>query len=109
MPILLPDKAKMKKLILVVILIFFAIVPLIDLMHPGLFIAHDSESHVARLASFYQSLSEGNLVPRWAANLNSGYGTPIIMFLFFLKILADVIFQLNYITYLQSLKEKVGR
>ena len=82
MPILLPDKAKMKKLILVVILIFFAIVPLIDLMHPGLFIAHDSESHVARLASFYQSLSEGNLVPRWAANLNSGYGTPILMFLY---------------------------
>jgi hypothetical protein len=28
------------------------------------------------------SLSEGNIVPRWAANLNWGYGHPILMFLY---------------------------
>lgn len=72
----------MKKFLPGILLLFFAILPLTDLLHPGLFIAHDSESHVARLASFYQSLSEGNLIPRWAGNLNNGFGTPILMFLY---------------------------
>lgn len=66
------------------ILLFFAIsiVPLLDLFHPGLPITHDGQDHVARIANFYQNLAEGNIIPRWAANLNWGYGHPILMFLY---------------------------
>jgi len=63
-------------------LLVISLVPLIDLFRPGLFIAHDSQDHVARIANFYQNLSEGILIPRWAANLNWGYGHPILMFLY---------------------------
>jgi len=51
-------------------------------MHSGLPLTHDGQDHVARIANFYQNLSEGNLIPRWAANLNWGYGHPILMFLY---------------------------
>jgi len=63
-------------------LILISLIPLIALFHSGLLVAHDSVDHVARIANFCQSLSEGNLIPRWAANLNWGYGHPILMFLY---------------------------
>lgn len=59
-----------------------SLVPLVSLLHPGLPVTHDGQDHVARIANFYASLAEGNLVPRWAANLNWGYGHPILMFLY---------------------------
>ena len=63
-----------------VILIGF--IPLFDLFHPGLPLTHDGQDHVARIANFYQNLTEGNIIPRWAGNLNWGYGHPILMFLY---------------------------
>lgn len=76
------DDIVMKTRILIVLLIAISMLPLIDLMHPGLPKGHDTPDHVARIANFYQSLSEGNIVPRWAGNLNWGYGHPILMFLY---------------------------
>jgi hypothetical protein len=64
------------------LIVFISIFPLLPLIHPGLPVTHDGQDHVARIANFYQSLSEGNLIPRWAANLNWGYGHPILMFLY---------------------------
>lgn len=71
-----------KKHLLLLLLIVISLVPLLDLFHPGLPITHDGQDHVARIANFYQGLSEGNMIPRWAANLNWGYGHPILMFLY---------------------------
>ncbi len=65
-----------------ILLLIFSIFPLLDLFHAGLPITHDGQDHVARIANFYLSLSEGNIIPRWAANLNWGYGHPILMFLY---------------------------
>lgn len=61
-------------------IIFF--LPIVSLFKNGLPVTHDGQDHVARIANFYQSLSEGNIVPRWAGNLNWGYGHPILMFLY---------------------------
>ena len=72
----------MKKLILIIIFTLFVLVSISDLFHPGLPITHDGQDHVARIANFYQNLSEGNIVPRWAGNLNWGYGHPILEFLY---------------------------
>lgn len=65
------------------LLIFIiSLIPLLDLFHSGLPITHDGQDHVTRIANFYQALIEGNIVPRWAGNLNWGYGHPILMFLY---------------------------
>ena len=63
-----------------IFLFVLSFLPLTDLFHPGLFKGHDTLLHVARASSFFQSLSEGNLIPRWGGNLNLGYGHPSLMF-----------------------------
>ena len=63
-------------------LIIFSALSVVAFFHSGLPITHDGQDHVARIANFYQSLIEGNLIPRWAANLNWGYGHPILEFLY---------------------------
>ncbi len=72
----------MKRKYVIVLLFLMSLIPLLDLFHPGLPITHDGVDHVARIANFYQNLIEGNIVPRWAENLNWGYGHPILMFLY---------------------------
>jgi len=73
---------KYKKYFVFIILILVGLIPLLDLFHPGLPITHDGQDHVARIANFYQNLQEGNFIPRWAGNLNWGYGHPILEFLY---------------------------
>lgn len=75
-------KIKYKGYLLFIGLIVLSFVPLFDLFHSGLPITHDGQDHVARIANFYQNLSEGNIIPRWAGNLNWGYGHPILEFLY---------------------------
>lgn len=70
---------KIRSLILLSIL---GLISVFALFHPGLPITHDGQDHVARIANFYQNLSEGNFIPRWAGNLNWGYGHPILEFLY---------------------------
>lgn len=58
------------------------LIPLYDLLSPGVFVGHDTKDHVVRIAHFYQSLQEGIIIPRWSSNLNWGYGHPVMMFLY---------------------------
>lgn len=58
------------------------LLPVLSLLRPGMPVLHDGQDHVARIANFYAALREGIIVPRWAANLNWGYGHPILMFLY---------------------------
>lgn len=73
---------KFKNKIFILIFIVLAVLPIISLFHSGLPWTHDGQDHVVRIANFYQSLSEGNVIPRWAENLNWGYGHPILEFLY---------------------------
>lgn len=72
----------MEKRTLLILLVILSLLPLVSLFNSGLPLTHDGPDHVARIANFYQSLSEGNIIPRWAGNLNWGYGHPILMFLY---------------------------
>ena len=72
----------MKKYIFSILLLILALIPIISLFHSGLPFTHDGQDHVVRIANFYKSLTEGNLIPRWGANLNWGYGHPILEFLY---------------------------
>ncbi len=72
----------MKKNKYLLLVILLSLIPLFSLLKPGMYWAHDTESHIVRIASFYQSLTEGNVFPRWSQSLNAGYGHPIFMFLY---------------------------
>ena len=73
---------KHKGKLFILVLILLAILPVLSLFHPGLTWTQDGQDQVARIANFYQSLTEGNIIPRWAGNLNWGYGHPILEFLY---------------------------
>lgn len=73
---------QIKNKILIIVLIVLSVIPILSLLHPGFPITHDGQDHVARIANFYQNLTQGNLIPRWAPNLNWGYGHPILEFLY---------------------------
>lgn len=90
-------------------LIFFSLLlisclPLLAFLHPGLPLTHDGQDHAAITANFYQSLSEGNIVPRWAGNLNWGYGYPILMFLYPLPSYIASFFHFIGFSFIDSLK-----
>ena len=89
-------------------IIVVSILPLISLLIPGLPWTHDGPNHVVRIANFYQSLSEGNIVPRWAGNLNWGYGHPILMFLYPLPSYVGSFFHFVGFTFVDSTKIVFG-
>ncbi len=68
--------------LLIIALLAITLFPLKGLIGPGITDAHDSISHVVRTYSFYESLKQGNFLPRWSQHLNYGYGHPIFMFLY---------------------------
>lgn len=91
--------------ILLGILLF---IPTLPLFHTGLPLTHDGRDHVARIANFYLSLSEGIFVPRWAENLNWGYGHPILMFLYPLPSYIASFFHVLGLSFVDSTKAVFG-
>ena len=73
----------MKKYLLPLLLLAVVLlIPLLALFHSGFPITHDGQDHIARIANFYLDLQNGIIIPRWAPNLNWGYGHPILEFLY---------------------------
>lgn len=50
------------------------------LLRPGYIPTHDGEFSIIRIWQYSKMMSEGHLFPRWASNLNSGYGVPLFTF-----------------------------
>lgn len=94
----------MKKNAWLLALILISLVPLIPLIHPGLPVTHDGRDHVARIADFYQNLLDGVLIPRWAGNLNWGYGHPVLMFLYPLPSIMASVFRVLGFSFIDSTK-----
>lgn len=97
-----------KRYLLFVILVLLSLIPVFDLFNPGIPITHDGQDHVARIANFYQNLQEGNIIPRWAANLNWGYGHPILMFLYPLPSYISSLFHFLGFSLVDSIKIVFG-
>src|SRR3989338_11229774 len=89
-------------------LIILAFIPILSLLHSGLPVTHDGQDHVARIANFYQNLTEGNIIPRWAGNLNWGYGHPILEFLYPLPSYLASLFHFLGFTLVDSVKIVFG-
>src|SRR3990167_10321031 len=53
---------------------------------------HDGPVHLARMAAYYKALSSGQILPRWASDLNYGYGMPLFNFIYHLPYLLSSLF-----------------
>src|SRR5581483_4214885 len=63
-------------------ILFLSILPLLPLFHSGLFPTHDGEYHVIRFYEFYKVINSGDWYPRWAPDLNFGYGVPLFNYVY---------------------------
>lgn len=65
------------------LIILFSLLPLLSLFTtPDMVHTHDGPVHLARIAAYYKALVDGQFPPRWASELNYGYGTPVFIFLY---------------------------
>ncbi len=53
---------------------------LFPLFHFGIYITHDGEANIARFAAYFKAFSDLQFPPRWAGDLNFGYGSPVFIF-----------------------------
>ncbi|HEX7042790.1 MAG TPA: 6-pyruvoyl-tetrahydropterin synthase-related protein [Patescibacteria group bacterium] len=97
----------MKK-ILFCLLVLFGLIATLNLWHTGYPITHDGDVHLIRLTNFYQSLSEGIFIPRWAANVNWGYGQPIFEFFYPLPSYLASLLHFLGLSFADSLKLLLG-
>src|SRR5579859_8112876 len=57
-----------------ILVILISIPPILNLFKPGTFQGGDLSNHTEYLRAFYQNLSYGILIPRWAADFCAGNG-----------------------------------
>lgn len=97
----------MKRFLSVIPILFILLLGLLgsfDLFHSGYPLTHDGDVHLLRLTNFYLSLSQGIWVPRWAANVNWGYGQPVFEFFYPLPSYLGSFFHFLGISFANSLK-----
>lgn len=66
----------------IIIVVIFGIIAGFSLLHEGLPPTHDGEYHVVRFYEFDKVLRDGNWYPRWAPDLNNGYGIPLFNYVY---------------------------
>lgn len=71
-----------KKYIPIGIVVFFAFFSVSSLFHHGFYPTHDGEYHIVRFYEFYKTLTNGDIYPRWAADLNNGHGAPLFTYVY---------------------------
>jgi len=71
-----------KKYYSIVIILLFSFLSGYALLHDGLPPTHDGEYHVIRFFQFDKMLHAGSIYPRWAPDLNNGYGVPLFNFVY---------------------------
>ena len=70
----------MSKTLMPIILVIVFCLSLVLLLPKGLYRSHDGEAHVARFAAYYKAYKDGQILPRWAGDLNFRYGSPLFIF-----------------------------
>lgn len=84
------------------IVLTISILPFIGMfLTPDMPHTHDGPVHLARIAAYYKELSYGQIPPRWASELNYGYGMPLFNFMYHLPYLIasiPVMFSLGLVT-----------
>ncbi|MCL5409333.1 MAG: hypothetical protein M1607_00555 [Patescibacteria group bacterium] len=92
-----------------VLLIVLSTIPaILPFFQPGLFSTFDGMTLVARSAYFYQSLTDGNVIPRWADVLTFNLGSPVIMFYGYLPNYLSSLFHFIGFSYVDCYKILLG-
>ncbi len=73
---------KIKKYFSPFIVLIFALSSILPLFHAGLIPTHDGEYHLIRFYEFDKMLRSGSWYPRWAPDLNYGFGVPLFTFVY---------------------------
>ena len=82
----------------------FGFIAGLTLLHKGLPPTHDGEYHVIRFYEFYQTLQDGSWYPRWAPDLNNGYGVPLFNYVYPLPNYFTSIFHFFGFSFIDSFK-----
>lgn len=69
---------------------------------------HDGEYHIIRFWQYYTMLSDGNVFPRWAPQLNHGLGIPLFTFQYPLPNAIGALFHFFGLSFVSSVKWTVG-
>lgn len=88
----------------ILLLIFLAPFIFLFLHSPQFFLTHDGPFHLERTFNYIQSLREGNFPPSWTHFYNSGFGSPIFIFLFPIPYLVTVFLNILGVNLLSSVR-----
>ena len=92
---------KFKYIFILLIVTFFGVKPL---LHPGLPPTHDGENHVIRSYEFDKAMRDGSVYPRWARDLNNGYGIPLFNYVYPLPNYTSAFFHVFGISFIDTFK-----
>ncbi len=77
---------------LLLILIISTLPVLYFLFAQDLFHTHDGLVHLPRIGAYFNALKDGQILPRWAGDLNYGYGMPLFNFIYHTPYLVSSLF-----------------
>lgn len=63
-----------------ILLIILSYIALRSLISVPFYTSHDSFTHTARIAAYYDSMKDGQFPVKWAKNLNGNLGSPIFIY-----------------------------
>ncbi len=91
-------------LLLVVGIALFAVWPL---FHPGLIPTHDGEYHLIRFYEFNKMLLSGYWYPRWAPDLDFGFGLPLFSYVYPLPNYVASFLHVFGVSFLEGVKQNM--
>lgn len=88
----------------IIIVVFFPVIAGLSLIHKGFPPTHDGEYHIVRFYEFDKAIRDGDLYPRWAPDLNNGYGVPLFNYVYPLPNYIASSFHLFGISFIDAFK-----
>jgi len=85
-------------------LLVLSIPALKSLTGPGFYTSHDGETHVARIAQYYQALADRQFPPRFAGSFYNGLGSPIFVYIYPLPYFLGSLLHLTGFSFVNSFK-----
>lgn len=65
------------------LILLFSLLPLLPILINSLLVhTHDGPVQLARMAAWFKGLKDGQIPVRWAGELNYGFGTPVLVFMY---------------------------
>lgn len=95
---------RIRKILPQIIVLLIALWVALPLLLPGFIPTHDGEYHLIRFFEFDKNIRAGDLIPRWASGLNSGYGVPLFNFFYPLPNYLAEFFHLLGTSFIDSFK-----